>query len=321
MGAGQPQSWRTCRIQAEACRGPGLFPSVLIGGVAWTYRSSEHGVRSFPLRSWDVGNSVVWMKILFLGDIVGKPGREAVLKGLARLREEHQVDWVVANAENSAGGSGLTAAIARELVEAGVDGITLGDHVWDQRGFADDIGSLERVCRPANLPPECPGRRILVLEKAGVRLAVFTLLGRHFMKIQADCPFRAADSIFRELDGGYDLALVEIHAETTSEKVAMGWYLDGRATLVVGTHTHIPTADACVLPRGTAYQTDAGMTGPYESVLGREIQPILAKLMDGLPRQWPVATGDVRICGTLVTVDLESGCASDCRAIMVSAGA
>ncbi|WP_269537408.1 TIGR00282 family metallophosphoesterase [Cerasicoccus fimbriatus] len=253
------------------------------------------------------------MRILFIGDIVGKPGRNFVKAQLKVLREELELDFVVANGENAAAGSGITGAIAGEILDAGVDGITLGDHVWDQRGFVDEIDSLRSVCRPANLPAENPGRTHLILESNGFKLGVFTVLGRTFMKTNADCPFRCADHQIGELHAQCDAILAEIHAETTSEKVAMGWYLDGRAQMVVGTHTHIPTGDATILTRGTAYHTDAGMTGPYESILGREIQPIVLRFLDGLPRVWPVASNDVRICGTLVDIDVEQGIATKCE--------
>ncbi len=250
------------------------------------------------------------VRVLFIGDIVGKPGRTVVAKKLQAFREERGIDIVVANGENAAAGQGITSAIANELLGVGVDGITLGDHAWDQRGFADDINALEKVCRPANLPPQCPGRTHLILEKDGFRLGVVTVLGRANVKLQADCPFRTADRILGELGDSIDAAFVEIHAETTSEKVAMGWYFDGRAAMVIGTHTHIPTADNYILPRGTAYQTDTGMTGPYRSILGREIEPIVLKFLDGMPRRWPVAEGDVRLCGILVDIDPATGLAT-----------
>ncbi len=242
-------------------------------------------------------------RLLFLGDIVGRPGRGAVIARLRRLRRDLGADWVVANAENAAGGSGLNASIARDLAAAGVDAVTLGDHCWDQRGFDREISALEHVCRPANLPDACPGRTHLILEKDGFRLAVFTLLGKQFMKVDADHPFRAVEEWLDRLNNEADAVFLEFHAETTSEKIAMGWFLDGRAVAVIGTHTHVPTADARVLPRGTAYITDVGMSGPYTSVLGREIAPILARMSDGMPRRFPVAAGDVRICGVVIDID------------------
>ncbi len=249
---------------------------------------------------------------MFIGDIVGKPGRECVSALLSAVREELKADIIIANAENAAGGAGLTTVIAHELTGYGIDGLTLGDHLWDQRGFSEEIGNLEKVCRPANLPADNPGRTHLIIEKDGFKLGVVTVLGRTFMKTQGDCPFRCADAKLAELRKECDAVFVEVHGEATSEKIALGWYLDGRAVAVVGTHTHVPTADARVLPRGTAYLSDAGMTGPYESVLGREIQPIVAKFLDGLPRKWPVATGDVRLCGVVLEIDRESGCAVSC---------
>ncbi len=248
-------------------------------------------------------------KLLFIGDIVGKPGRTLLAERLPALRGELGLDFVVANAENAAGGSGLNAGIAAQLREAGVDALTMGDHIWDQRGFDKDIGSLEHVCRPANLPLQCPGRDRLIIERGGFRLGVFTVLGRQYMNAQADNLFAAADRLLAELNEQTDAVLAEIHAEATSEKVALGWYLDGRAAAVVGTHTHIPTADARVLPRGTAYLTDAGMTGPYTSVLGREIQPVVSRFLDGMPRKFEVAEGDARLCGCRVDIHPQSGLA------------
>lgn len=243
-------------------------------------------------------------RIFFIGDIVGKPGRRFLKKRLPEFVQREAIDFVVANAENAAGGAGLTAAIAHEISQAGVDAITLGDHLWDQKGFAGDIDRLEQVCRPANLPSQCPGKTTLKIDKNGHRMGVFSVLGRTFMRSLAGCPFEAARREAEALaKDGCDLILAEIHAETTSEKVAFGWYMDGLVTAVVGTHTHIPTADAQILPRGTAYLTDAGMTGPYASVLGREVEPVVLRFLDGMPRRWPVAEGDVRLCGFLVEVD------------------
>ncbi len=246
-------------------------------------------------------------KILFIGDIVGRPGRELIKERLPQLRMDLGLDLVIANAENTAGGSGLTAKIANELREAGVDAITLGDHVWDQRGFETEIGTLKHVCRPANLSVNCPGRTALTIEYGSFRLGVFTVLGRRFMKIHADCPFQTADRLINELADQTDALFVEVHAETTAEKIALGCYLDGRAAAVIGTHTHIPTADAQILPRGTAYLTDAGMTGSYRSCLGRELQPVIAHFLDGMPRRFPVAEDDVRLGGAVLNIDPSSG--------------
>ncbi len=240
------------------------------------------------------------MRLLFIGDIVGKPGREIVGEVVPRLRAERGVDFVVANAENAAAGAGITGLIAKTLLESGVDAITLGDHVWDQRGFEADIVTLERVCRPANLPAANPGRDHLILEKNGFRLLVCTVLGRSFMGLKAECPFLGADALLRKTAGQYDGAFVEIHAEATSEKQALGWHLAGRATAVLGTHTHVATADTALLRGHTAFQCDVGMTGPHESVLGREIVPVVGRFLDGMPRRFEVATADNRLSATLV---------------------
>ncbi len=239
-------------------------------------------------------------KLLFIGDIVGRPGRDVVLARLADVRREHGIDLVVANAENAAAGSGLTGTIAQSLLAAGVDGLTLGDHVWDQRGWEQEITQFARVCRPANLPATNPGRDHLLIEQGGLRVAVFTVLGRTFMGLKAECPFLCADRMLERLQGQAEAVLVEIHAEATSEKQALGWYLDGRVAAVVGTHTHVPTADARVLPQGTAFICDVGMTGPYASVLGREVAPVVARFVDGRPRRFEIATEDVRLSGVVV---------------------
>lgn len=245
------------------------------------------------------------VRILFIGDIVGRPGRDVVVNHVAQWRTEWSLDFVVANGENAAAGSGITANLAKGILEAGVDAITLGDHVWDQKGWEHDIGGLERVCRPANLPASCPGKSYILLEKNGFRLAVATVLGRNFMGPKVDCPFLTADAVLEKTvgAGAADGALIEIHAEATSEKIALGWYLDGRAVAVLGTHTHVPTADHEVLPKGTAYQSDVGMTGPYASVLGREVKPVIQRFLDGMPKRFDVAEGDVRMSGALVTYD------------------
>jgi metallophosphoesterase (TIGR00282 family) len=242
------------------------------------------------------------LKLLFIGDIVGKPGREIVADRLRRLRLEHAIDFVIANGENAAAGAGITGSIARSLLESGVDAITLGDHVWDQRGWETEMMEIDRVCRPANLPQSCPGWDHLVIDARGFRVAVFTVLGRSFMGMKAECPFLASDRMIERLKGQADAIIVEIHAEATSEKQALGWYLDGRVTAVLGTHTHVPTADAIVLPGGTAFMCDVGMTGPYASVLGREVKPVIAKFLDGMPRRFEVAENDVRLSGALIEI-------------------
>ncbi|MCC5790509.1 MAG: YmdB family metallophosphoesterase [Opitutales bacterium] len=253
-------------------------------------------------------------RVFFIGDIVGRPGRTVVREVLPGFRQAEKVDVVVANAENAAGGSGLTGRLARELRGWGVDAITLGDHVWDQKSFAAEIPGLDWVCRPANLHPDCPGRDHLVIEKDGFRLGVFTVLGRNFLPPR-DCPFQVARAKLDRLAEECDAILMEVHAEATSEKVALGWFADGQAALVVGTHTHIPTADCTLLEKGTGYCTDAGMTGPYRSVIGREAEPIIERFIDGMPRRFEVAQKDVRLSGVLVDIETSTGQATDLRLV------
>lgn len=257
------------------------------------------------------------LKLLFIGDIVGRPGREIVIERMPRLRSELGIDFVVANGENAAAGAGINGQIAKSLLASGIDAITLGDHVWDQKGWESEINGFEKVCRPANLPSVCPGRDHLVLEAKGFRLAVFTVVGRQYMGLKTDCPFLCADRLLGQLDARADAAFVEIHAEATSEKQAMGWHLNGRALAVLGTHTHVPTADACVLPGGTAFMCDVGMTGPYASVIGREIKPVIGRFLDGMPRKFDVAENDVRISGALVEFDPETKKATKCELLTI----
>lgn len=256
-------------------------------------------------------------RIFFIGDIVGRPGRHWLRECLPIFRAERTVDFVVANGENAAGGAGITAKVAGEIIQCGVDAITLGDHVWDQKEFAGEIDGLAAVCRPANLPDSNPGRRALMVESAGgFRLGVFTVLGRQFMKMDSENPFLVADRIIDQLrEDGANAVLVEIHAEATSEKIALGWHLDGRVLAVLGTHTHVATDDLAILPGGTAYQTDVGMTGPHRSVLGREIEPVVDRFKDGMPRRFPVAEEDVRLRGTLVDCDESTGLAVAVEAV------
>jgi len=257
------------------------------------------------------------LKLLFIGDIVGRPGRDIIAERLPRLRTELGIDFVVANGENAASGAGITGALAKSILESGVDAITLGDHVWDQRGWENEISEIEKVCRPANLPKGCPGWDHLIIEARGFRLAMFTVLGRTYMNMKADCPFLTADRMIEQLRAQSDAILVEIHAEATSEKQALGWHLDGRVTAVLGTHTHVPTADAAILPKGTAFMCDVGMTGPYASVLGREVKPVVQRFLDGMPRRFDVAETDVRLSGALIEINASTANAQKIELVTV----
>lgn len=248
----------------------------------------------------------IMKKILFLGDVVGAPGREFLYKKAQALKAHYAADFLIVNGENAAAGSGINERIYHEMIHAGVDAVTLGDHAWDQRGFVNDLPRLEKICRPANYYENAPGAPYLILKDSdGFRLLVFTLLGQTFMRGKTDCPFAKASALLENLTGSYDAAFVEMHGEVTSEKIAMGWHLDGKAAAVIGTHTHVATADNRILPAGTAYQTDAGMCGAQDGVIGREKSVVLQSLMDGLPRRFEIATDDVRLCGCLITYDPE----------------
>lgn len=247
------------------------------------------------------------MRILFLGDIVGRPGYAAVTDRLPGLREELALDFVVVNAENAADGSGLTTRQFKGLIAAGVDAITMGDHIYRKLELKPVLESDPRIVKPANFPAASPGRAWTVLaSRSGVEVAVVSLLGRVFMR-PVDCPFAAADRVLAEIPAAVKVRLVDVHAEATSDKQTLARYLDGRVTAVLGTHTHVPTADCQILAGGTAYQTDVGMTGPYDSVIGRSIERVLLTTTTFEPIHFHVATGDVRLCGAVVDVDPESG--------------
>jgi 2',3'-cyclic-nucleotide 2'-phosphodiesterase len=260
------------------------------------------------------------VRILFIGDIVGKPGREIVERAVAGLVTSKSLDLVVANAENAAGGSGLTPSIYRELVKAGVDAITLGDHVYRRREIYSVLEGESNIVKPANLPPESVGRNwAVVTARNGVRVALFCILGRLFMK-PVDSPWEAADRVLKELPADVRVRFVDFHAEATSDMQLMGRYLDGRVSAVLGTHTHVPTADECILPEGTAFQCDVGMTGPFESIIGRRIDRVLETTLTGRPTEFDVATDDVRMCGTIVEVDPETGRATSIERLCVRLG-
>ncbi|MBN2449129.1 MAG: YmdB family metallophosphoesterase [Lentisphaeria bacterium] len=243
------------------------------------------------------------MKILFVGDIVGQGGRRTVAEFVPRLREELGCEFCVANGENMAGGGGLTRRCLDELAGAGIDVFTAGDHVWDQREFANEIDKIPNVLRPANVFAGQPGRGFGVFPAAnGLSVGVVSLLGRTFMNSLADCPFQAADRILADMARETPIIVIDFHAEATSEKTALGRYLDGRVSAVLGTHTHVPTADEEVFPGGTAFQCDVGMVGARRSILGRDVAPVLQRFSTGMPARFTVAGSTIRLCATVVTV-------------------
>ena len=241
------------------------------------------------------------MKILMVGDVVGNPGRGILKRELKRLKAEKGAVAAIVNAENCAAGSGITAALAKEIFEDGADAITLGDHTWGQKEFAGQIGGVERLVRPANYAAECPGRGWTLVTMPTFRFAVVNVQGRVFMN-PVDCPFRAMDRVLAEIPKDIPV-FVDFHAEATSEKITLGYYLDGCVTAVVGTHTHVQTSDAIVLPKGTAYLTDLGMTGPYVSSIGRDLKPVTRKFVTGMPSRFEVAEGPCVLEGALIDFD------------------
>jgi metallophosphoesterase (TIGR00282 family) len=257
-------------------------------------------------------------RLLFLGDVVGEPGRRGLLATLPSLLEQHSPDLVIANGENAAGGLGITERIARSLLEAGIDVITTGNHVFRHREVYDFLDSSDRIVRPANYLASNPGRGYTVVEKKGTRWAVVNLSGSVYLQV-ARSPFQAADEILERLGAEADVVVVDFHAEVTSEKVAMGWYLDGRVLAVIGTHTHVPTADARVLPGGTAYISDVGMTGARTSVIGVRKEQALERFVTQLPVRFETADDDVWVMGCVV--ESADGLAHSIEPVMVPASA
>jgi len=256
------------------------------------------------------------LKILFIGDVVGRPGRLALASRLNRLVDRHQIDLVVANGENAAAGFGLTADLARELFDLGVDVLTSGNHIWDKKELYDYLDSQKRLLRPANYPAGAPGRgHGIFATSAGIKVGILNLEGRVFMS-NLECPFRTADALVEELRKQTPVILVDFHAEATSEKAALGCYLDGRVSALVGTHTHVPTADERVLPGGTAYITDVGMTGSRDSVIGIRKELAVDKFLSLLPVRFEVAKKDSVVCGVVLTVDERTGRATGIERIL-----
>ena len=254
------------------------------------------------------------MRVLFLGDIVGKAGRKAVMQTLPGLRQELEVDLVIANGENASGGIGLTRKNASQLLSADIDVLTSGNHIWKHKDILPVLDTEDRLLRPANYPPGAPGKGLGVYAAGHGSVAVINLLGRTFMG-QVDCPFRSADHILSRLESGVSVILVDFHAEATSEKKALGFYLQDRVSAVLGTHTHVQTADALLLSKGTGYITDAGMCGPEDSVIGMKAEGIVKRFVTGLPQPFEVASGDVALQGALLDIDMASGKALSIQAV------
>lgn len=247
------------------------------------------------------------MKLLFIGDVVGQPGRRAVKELLPSIVDAHRIDLVIANCENAAGGSGITAATAKELFDSGVEVMTMGDHLWDQKDVIQLLEREPRLVRPFNYPPKTPGRGLAFIQKDGIpEVAVVNLQGRTFMG-DLDNPFRAANDAVDSARRRTSIIFVDMHAEATSEKIAMGRMLDGRVSAVVGTHTHVQTADEQIFPGGTAFLTDAGFTGPHESVIGRDYHAVINRFLTNMPQRFEVAQGRVMLQGAAVEVDESTG--------------
>ena len=256
------------------------------------------------------------LRLLFLGDIIGEPGRKAVIEMVPKLRQAWGIDFVIVNGENAAAGRGITGRITIDLLRAGVAVITTGDHIWDQKEVNSYIESEPRLLRPINYPVGTPGKGSIVLETAKGKVGVINVQGRTFMQPSLENPFRHIEEEVTRMRAKTHLIFVDVHAETTSEKIALGRFLDGKVSAVAGTHTHVQTADEQIFPGGTAFICDAGMCGPTESVLGREIHPIIQRFMTSMPTSFPVAKGGVTLHGILVDIDPVSGKATSIRRVV-----
>ena len=248
------------------------------------------------------------MKILFVGDVYGRPGRRAAAHLIPQLIAQHAIDFCVVNGENSAGGFGITEKIGRKFHAYGADVITLGDHIWDQKDSVDYIQKGDRVLRAANFPRQVGGIGAAVFSaRNGASVGVINLLGRTYMKMTLDCPFRTGQCAVEKLQKKTPIILIDFHAEATAEKIAFGHYMDGKVSAILGTHTHVQTADDEILPGGTAYITDVGMTGPHDSVIGSKKDPVIHRFINQMPVRFEPASGDIKLCGVLIDVDESSG--------------
>ncbi len=256
------------------------------------------------------------MNVLFIGDVVGAPGRRALEELLPRLVDRHFIDLVIANGENAAGGLGITPLVADQLLGYGIDVLTSGNHIWKHKEILAYLEATDRLVRPANYPPETPGQGLSLVETAaGEKAAVLNLEGRVFMS-PLECPFRTVDRLLATIPSQVKVIIVDMHAEATSEKQAMGWHLDGRVSAVVGTHTHVQTADERILPGGTGYITDAGMTGPVDSVIGMKREIILERFLSQLPQPFKVATQNIQLQGAILKIDAQGRCQEISRLVV-----
>ncbi|MFQ5829559.1 MAG: TIGR00282 family metallophosphoesterase [Candidatus Methylomirabilia bacterium] len=256
------------------------------------------------------------MTILAVGDVFGEPGRKALVTLLPRLKREHEADLTIVNVENAAAGHGITPPIAEVLLDSGVDVMTSGNHIWDRKEIAEYIARENLLLRPANFPPGIPGVGSIVLKAGPHKVAVLNLMGRVFLPA-IDCPFRKADEMLPILREETPVIVVDFHAEATSEKQAMGWYLDGRVSAVLGTHVHVQTADERILPRGTAFITDLGLTGPVDSVIGVACEPAIRRFLTGMPHRFEPAKGPAQLSGAVVRIDPDSGKALEIARLLV----
>ncbi len=256
----------------------------------------------------------VVMRVLFIGDVVGKPGRIMLEKYLPELIDNEKIDCVIANGENAAAGVGINKKIFQEIINIGVDVVTMGNHVWDNKDIFQFIDREPRLVRPLNLPPESPGKGYQIISVGEKKIAVINVLGTIFMNGNLACPFHSVESLLKEIREITPYIFVDFHGEATSEKLAFGWYFDGRVTAVIGTHTHVPTADSRILPRGTALQCDAGMTGPLDGILGMDRDIVIKRLVTGLPERFQVASGDMQLNGVMIDCD-DNGKSVDIRRV------
>ncbi|MFH0840140.1 MAG: TIGR00282 family metallophosphoesterase [Candidatus Omnitrophota bacterium] len=255
------------------------------------------------------------MKVLFIGDIVGSPGRRAIKELVPKIKKKEKIDFTVANAENAAGGSGVTPGIAEELFSYGVDVITSGDHIWKKKEIMEFLDAEPKLLRPANYPAGAPGNGWGVYTaKNSAKIGIINLVGRVFMEA-VECPFKTGRDIVEKIRKETPIILIDMHAEATSEKIALGWYLDGEVSAILGTHTHVQTADERIYPKGTAFISDLGMTGPHDSVIGRKVEQILARFLTGLPTRFEMAEENVQLNGAVVTIDEKTGKALEIKRV------